>query len=94
MRLKFYKGKYEKVIFIFITTFTFAAFTGCSNDNEIKTTQSGLKYFDEIVGEGRDANVGDLLSIHFKGWIVMDSTNLFSDWTKDSTHLPYLIGDS
>ncbi len=78
----------------FITAFAVAAFTGCSNDSEIKTTESGLQYFDETVGEGRDAKVGDLISINFKGWIVKDSTNLFTDWTKDSTRLPYLIGDS
>jgi peptidylprolyl isomerase len=78
----------------FITAFAVTAFTGCSNDSEIKTTESGLKYFDETVGEGKDAKFGDLLSIHFKGWVIVDSTNLFSDWTKDSTRLPYLIGDS
>jgi peptidylprolyl isomerase len=78
----------------FVTAFAVAAFTGCSNDSEIKTTESGLKYFDEIVGEGKDAKVGDLLSIHFKGWIIVDSTNLFSDWTEDSTRLPHMIGDS
>ena len=78
----------------FITAFAVAAFTGCSNDSEIKTTESGLQYFDETVGEGRDAKVGDLISINFKGWIVKDSTNLFTDWTKDSTRLPYMIGDS
>jgi len=78
----------------FITAFVIAAFTGCSNDSEIKTTESGLQYFDETVGEGRDAKVGDLISINFKGWIVKDSTNLFTDWAKDSTRLPYLIGDS
>jgi peptidylprolyl isomerase len=78
----------------FVTAFAVAALTGCSNDSEIKTTESGLKYFDETVGEGKDAKFGDLLSIHFKGWVIVDSTNLFSDWTKDSTRLPYLIGDS
>ena len=78
----------------FITAFAVAALTGCSNDSEIKTTESGLQYFDETVGEGRDAKVGDLVSINFKGWVIVDSTNLFSDWTKDSTRLPYMIGDS
>jgi peptidylprolyl isomerase len=78
----------------FVTAFAVAALTGCSNDSEFKTTESGLKYFDETVGEGKDAKFGDLLSIHFKGWVIVDSTNLFSDWTKDSTRLPYLIGDS
>jgi peptidylprolyl isomerase len=78
----------------FVTAFAVAAFTGCSNDSEIKTTESGLKYFDKIVGEGKDAKVGDLISIHFKGWVIVDSTNLFSDWTEDSTRLPHMIGDS
>ncbi len=77
-----------------ITAFTVVAFIRCTNDIEIKTTESGIRYFDETVGEGRDAKVGDLLSIHFKGWVIMDSTNLFSDWTKDSTRLSHMIGDS
>jgi len=78
----------------FITALAVAAFTGCSNDSEIKTTESGIKYFDETIGEGKDTKFGDLISIHFKGWVIVDSTNLFSDWTADSTHLPYMIGDS
>ena len=78
----------------FITALAVSAFISCSNDSEVITTESGIKYFDEIVGEGKDANLGDLLSIHFKGWVIVDSTNLFSDWTNDSTRLPYMIGDS
>ena len=78
----------------FITALAVSAFISCSNDSEVKTTESGIKYFDEIVGEGKDAKLGDLLSIHFKGWVIVDSTNLFSDWTNDSTRLPYMIGDS
>jgi len=78
----------------FITALVVLAFISCSNDSEVITTESGIKYFDEIVGEGKDAELGDLLSIHFKGWVIVDSTNLFSDWTNDSTRLPYMIGDS
>jgi len=78
----------------FITALAVLAFISCSNDSEVITTESGIKYFDEIVGEGKDAELGDLLSIHFKGWVIVDSTNLFSDWTNDSTRLPYMIGDS
>ena len=78
----------------FITALAVSAFISCSNDSEVITTESGIKYFDEIVGEGKDAELGDLLSIHFKGWVIVDSTNLFSDWTNDSTRLPYMIGDS
>lgn len=78
----------------FITALAVLAFISCSNDSEVITTESGIKYIDEIVGEGKDAELGDLLSIHFKGWVIVDSTNLFSDWTNDSTRLPYMIGDS
>jgi len=84
----------NKFILFFTTAFAVTAFIRCSNDSEIKTTESGIKYFDEIVGEGREAKAGDLLSIHFKGWVIVDSTNLFTDWTNDSTRLPYMIGDS
>lgn len=84
----------KKLFLFFIVAFAVITFVSCSNDNDIKTTESGVKYYDETVGEGREAKVGDLLSLHFKGWIIVDSTNLFSDWTKDSTRLPYMIGDS
>lgn len=84
----------KKIFLFLVAAAAIAAFSGCSDNSEIKTTESGLKYSDETVGEGRDAKIGDLVSINFKGWVVMDSTNLFSDWTKDSTRLPYLIADS
>ena len=67
---------------------------GCSNESEVKTTESGLKYLDEKLGEGREAKAGDLVAINFQGWIVHDSTDLFGDWNADSTRLAYLIGDS
>jgi peptidylprolyl isomerase len=83
----------KKFIMIIIAGLALAL-NGCSNDTDIKTTESGLKYIDESVGEGRNAKDGDLISLHFRGWIVKDSTDLFSDWTKDSTRMQYLIGDS
>ena len=49
------QGKESMKILFFIAAFAVAVFTGCSKDSEIKTTESGLKYFDEIVGEGKDA---------------------------------------
>ena len=67
---------------------------GCSNESEVKTTESGLKYLDEKPGEGREARIGDLVAINFQGWVVHDSTDLFGDWNADSTKLAYLIGDS
>ncbi len=67
---------------------------GCDNESGITTTETGLKYVDDIAGEGRIAKSGDLVSIHFIGWIVKDSTNLFADWYKDSTQIVNTIGNS
>lgn len=67
---------------------------GCSKEQKIVTMDSGLKYMDDTLGTGREAKLGDLVTIHFKGWIVKDSTNLFSDWSKDTTKLAESIGDS
>lgn len=66
---------------------------GCSDDG-IETTESGIEYKDHVVGEGEEVKEGDVASIHFIGWIVQDSTNLFSDWETDSTKQHYSIGTS
>ena len=67
---------------------------GCSNSPDFVTLKSGLKYNDVKVGTGTEAKNGDLVEIHFKGWLVKDSTNLFSDWAIDSTKKTDLIADS
>lgn len=69
-------------------------FLSCSKNPEIKIMKSGLKYLDETIGQGRVAKDGDLISINFKGWIIEDTTDLFSNWTADSTMLHNLIADS
>jgi len=66
----------------------------CGNDSGVTTTETGLQFQDQIVGDGRNAQNGDLVSVQFIGWIVQDSSNLFSDWSADSTRTPYLIGNS
>jgi len=68
--------------------------TACKNDPGVTTTETGLRYQDELSGEGRTAMSGDLVSINFIGWIIQDSTNLFSDWSADSTRMSYVIGNS
>ena len=83
-----------KKLTILFSVLTLLFITGCSKDKDVKTMESGLQYVDENTGEGRKAKLNDLVSIHFKGWIVHDSTELFSDWTIDTTRFPYMIGDS
>jgi peptidylprolyl isomerase len=56
--------------------------------------ESGLQYMDDTVGTGKEVKNGDLVSVHFSGWIISDSTNLFTDWSKDSTRMKSSIGHS
>jgi peptidylprolyl isomerase len=79
---------------ILITLLSVAALFGCSKNPNVVTLKSGLKYNDVKVGKGTEAKNGDLVELHFKGWIVKDSSNLFSDWSKDSTKKAELIADS
>ncbi|GBD87883.1 putative FKBP-type peptidyl-prolyl cis-trans isomerase [bacterium BMS3Abin03] len=69
---------------------------GCSNSNnsDVKTLPSGLTYVDNKIGDGREAKNDDLVTIHFRGWLVKDSTDLYADWSNDSTKMAYKIGDS
>ncbi len=34
------------------------------------TTESGLNYVDVVVGNGREAAVGDTATVHYTGWLV------------------------
>jgi FKBP-type peptidyl-prolyl cis-trans isomerase len=36
--------------------------------------------------------MGDLITINFSVWIIKDSSDLYKDWTKDTTKKLYLIG--
>jgi peptidylprolyl isomerase len=67
---------------------------GCSNSPDFVTLKSGLKYNEVKVGTGAEAKNGDLIEIHFKGWVIKDSSDLFSDWSIDSTKKADLIADS
>ena len=69
---------------------------GCNKGPEIVTLESGLQYMDDSLGTGREAKVGDLVSIHFKGWMIpKDSTvELFSDWSADQAKSMLSLGDS
>jgi len=79
---------------ILITLFSVVFIFGCSNKPDSVTLKSGLKYNDIKVGTGTEAKNGDLIEIQFKGWIVKDSSDLFGDWSVDSTKKADLIADS
>ncbi len=70
------------------------ALISCSKKNEVVTLDSGLKYFDDSLGTGREVMQDELVTIHFSGWFIKDTTNLFSDWTKDELRNSTMIGNS
>jgi FKBP-type peptidyl-prolyl cis-trans isomerase len=43
---------------------------GTPSENEIVTTESGLRYIDISVGEGEAAKAGDTAVVHYTGWLV------------------------
>ena len=87
-----FKGNFMKSILIVL--FSVVLIFGCSNSPDSVTLKSGLKYNEVKVGTGAEAKNGDLIEIHFKGWVIKDSSDLFSDWSVDSTKKADLIADS
>lgn len=80
--------KYFVLIIFALTIF------GCSKNGDVVEMPSGVLYMNDSLGTGRDANIGNLISFHFRAWIIKDSTDLFEDWSKDSTRLTASIGSS
>jgi FKBP-type peptidyl-prolyl cis-trans isomerase len=76
---------------ILIVLFSVLFIYGCSNEVTLK---SGVKYKEVKVGNGTEAKNGDLVEIHYKGWVCKDSSNLFTDWSKDSLKQKDMIADS
>lgn len=61
---------------------------------EVIKKPSGLEYMDDLLGTGKEAKEGDIVQIHYSAWIIKDTTNLFGDWTKDSTKTSSNIGNT
>ncbi len=40
-----------------------------AKEQTVITTRSGLKYIDEVVGEGAEVKSGDTVSVHYTGWL-------------------------
>lgn len=85
----------QKILFVLVAVLT-VMLVGCNKGQEIQTLESGLQYLDDSLGTGREAKAGDLVSIHFKGWMVPKDTasELFSDWSADQKKNMLSIGDS
>ncbi len=77
-------------------TLLFLTFTivGCTSKKEVVKKESGLMFVDDTLGTGTVAKTGEYISIHFRAWVIKDSTDLFSDWTKDTTKTQSRLGDS
>ncbi len=81
-----------KKLFVFV--FLMFAVFGCSKKNDVVKMNSGLMYKDDSTGTGKVAKMGDLVSLEFSGWLVQDSSDLFSDWSKDKKYASASIGSS
>jgi|GEM_PF-6706765 len=81
----------KKILFVLLSVVVVSA---CSKSPDVVTLKSGLKYSDVKVGTGSEAKNGELVEVNFKAWIIKDSSDLFSDWSVDSTKKMDLIADS
>jgi FKBP-type peptidyl-prolyl cis-trans isomerase len=45
------------------------AFGDDEKEKKVITTKSGLKYQDELEGNGAEAKAGDSVSVHYTGWL-------------------------
>jgi len=85
----------QKLLLVFFVIITAVLF-GCNKGPEVVTLETGLQYMDDSLGTGREAKANDLVSIHFKGWMVPKDTasELFSDWSADQSKNMLSLGDS
>jgi len=83
----------KKLLLIFSIVLLIALIS-CSEKNEVVTLDSGLKYFDDSLGTGREVLTDELVTLHFSGWVITDTSNLFSDWTNDELRRNSMIGNS
>jgi len=82
-----------KKIFMVLLLLT-AIFVGCNNESKVITMESGLKFLDDSLGTGKEVKPNDLVTIHFEGWTVMDTSNLFGNWSADQQRSMNSIGSS
>lgn len=66
--------------------------TGCGEGDKAswKTTPSGVKYEDLVVGDGAEAKKGDTVKVHYTGWLASNKKQFDSSIGKDP--LDFTIG--
>ena len=69
----------KKILIVLILSA--AVFFSCSDESKVITLESGLKILDDSLGTGKEVKPNDLVTIHFEGWTVMDTSNLFGNWS-------------
>jgi FKBP-type peptidyl-prolyl cis-trans isomerase len=85
----------KKILGLIVLCATVIIFSGCSKNPKVITKSNGLKYSDDTLGTGREAKIGDLVSVKFQAWVIKDSTeNPFKDWSKDSSKIKQSIGST
>ncbi|MDR3610598.1 MAG: FKBP-type peptidyl-prolyl cis-trans isomerase [Ignavibacteriaceae bacterium] len=67
-------------------------FVGCGK--KVITTKSGIRYSIDTVGHGNVAKEGDFVTVHYRLWVVKDSSKMFKDWVSDTTKKKDLLGDT
>ncbi len=66
------------VVLLTLSLFILSIFTmliSCSffkKGTQFITTESGLKYKDELIGEGAEAKKGSQIEVHYTGWVYVD----------------------
>jgi len=76
----------------FVVVFLLLLIAGCSQKSNVVSLKSGLKYVDDTVGTGREAKIGDFVTINFSGWLIKDKKDLYKDWGNDTSKTKDLIG--
>ncbi len=82
-----------KKIFVVLIIFT-AMIMSCGDKSKVVNLESGLIYLDDSLGTGKEVKPNDLVTIHFEGWTVMDTSNLFGNWSADQQRSVNSIGNS
>ncbi|MBZ0266138.1 FKBP-type peptidyl-prolyl cis-trans isomerase [bacterium] len=57
---------------------------------ELTTTASGLQYHDVKVGDGKEATSGEVVSVHYTGWLT--DGNMFDSSKKRGEHFVFPLG--
>ncbi len=70
---------------IFALLLLFAFISGCSQKPKVVVMNSGLRYVDNKIGNGRSVKNGDLVTVKFSVWVVKDSSDLFGNWDNDKS---------